>query len=149
MKGIYCLIINVKKDISHKIGALGKINFPKGKYVYVGSAQNNVEKRIARHFSKPSKISKKFLGHQKLLSNFLVNKKIKWHIDYLLANPNVKIEKALYRKAGKDQECKIAYMLNESEEPIKNFGCSDCSCYSHLFKLKSLKNLNKLKLKTI
>ena len=46
------MIINVRKDIKERIGALGKINFKKGKYVYVGSAQNNLEKRIARHLSK-------------------------------------------------------------------------------------------------
>jgi len=129
MKGIYCLIIDIKKNISPIIGALGKILFKKGKYVYVGSAQNSIEKRVDRHFSK--------------------NKKIKWHIDYLLSNPIVKIEKALYKKAGREQECKIACFFNKSEKPIKDFGCSDCSCYSHLFRLKSLKSLNTLQLKGI
>ncbi len=129
MKGIYCLVINVSKNIEMKIGALGRIKFKKGNYVYVGSAQNNVEKRIARHFSK--------------------NKKIRWHIDYLLANPSVKIKKAVYKKAGKEQECKIACFLNKFEEPIKGFGCSDCSCHSHLFRLKSLKNINNLKMREI
>jgi len=127
MKGIYCLIINIKKDINPKIGALGNILFIKGKYVYVGSAQNSIEKRVSRHFSK--------------------NKKIKWHIDYLLANPNVNLINAVYKKAGKEEECKIACLLNKLENPIKGFGCSDCRCYSHLFKLKSLSNLNKLNLK--
>ena len=27
------------------------------------------------------------------------------------------------------------------------FGCSDCNCYSHLFRLSSLKNIQKLNLK--
>ncbi len=129
MKGVYCLIINIKKGINLKIGALGKIKFDKGIYAYVGSAQNNLKKRIARHFSK--------------------KKKIRWHIDYLLKNPNTKIEKAVYKKASKQEECKIACILSKFEEPIKNFGCSDCSCNSHLFRLKSLKNLNNLKLKEI
>ena len=123
------MVINVSKNIEMKIGALGRIKFKKGNYVYVGSAQNNVEKRIARHFSK--------------------NKKIRWHIDYLLANPSVKIKKAVYKKAGKEQECKIACFLNKFEEPIKGFGCSDCSCHSHLFRLKSLKNINNLKMREI
>ncbi len=129
MKGVYCLIMTVNENINPKIGALGKIKFKKGNYVYVGSAQNNVEKRIARHKRK--------------------NKKIKWHIDHLLANPNVKIEKTVYKKANKQEECRIAGLLNKFGQPIKNFGSSDCSCYSHLFKLKSLKDLNKLKLKEI
>jgi len=129
MKGVYCLIINVKKETSPKIGALGTMDFKKGRYVYVGSAQNNVGKRVARHFSE--------------------KKKIRWHIDYLLANPDVKIEKALCKKADKSQECKIACLLSKLGEPVKSFGCSDCSCYSHLFRLKSLKNFNTLRLKEI
>ncbi len=55
MKGVYCLIIKVKTDIIQKIGALGKIKFDKGIYVYVGSAQNNLKKRIKRHLSKNKK----------------------------------------------------------------------------------------------
>lgn len=127
MKGIYCLLIRVRKKQTIKIGALGKINFTKGSYVYVGSGQNNLEKRIARHVSK--------------------KKKIRWHIDYLLANKEVIIEKAMFRKATKEEECNIACFLNQFEQPIKGFGCSDCKCSSHLFRLISLKNINKLKLK--
>ncbi|MFB6215830.1 MAG: DUF123 domain-containing protein, partial [Candidatus Aenigmatarchaeota archaeon] len=44
------------------MGALGKIDFRQGVYVYVGSAMNSVEKRLERHFSD--------------------NKKMHWHIDY-------------------------------------------------------------------
>jgi|TARA_B100001971_G_C18226356_1_gene560722 Uri superfamily endonuclease len=125
MKGIYCLIINVKKIIELKIGALGKIKFKKGTYVYVGSAQNNLKKRVKRHLSE--------------------NKKLKWHIDYLLKNKNVKIEKTIYKKAGKKEECKTACLFSKFDRLIKNFGSSDCSCCSHLFRLTSLKSLNNLK----
>ncbi|MBD3164209.1 DUF123 domain-containing protein [Candidatus Woesearchaeota archaeon] len=125
MKGVYCLIIHVNRNIRIKVGALGKINFKKGNYCYVGSAQNNVEKRIKRHFSD--------------------KKKIKWHIDYLLQNRNVKIHKAVYKEEGKDIECKIACILSQSEHPVKGFGSSDCKCISHLFRLKSLKSLKKIR----
>ena len=118
MKGIYCLLIKINKDIIPSIGVLGRILFKKGKYVYIGSAQNSIEKRLSRHFSK--------------------NKKIKWHIDYLLSNPNVKAAGALWKKAGKKEECKTASLLNKNGEAVKSFGCSDCRCYSHLFKLRSL-----------
>ena len=93
------------------------MEFKRGKYVYVGSSQNNVEKRVARHLSK--------------------DKKKHWHIDYLLANRNVGIEKALHKKAKKDDECKIACFLDAIGEQVKGFGCSDCNCKSHLFRLKS------------
>ena len=115
MKGIYVLIIEVKKPIQIRIGALGKIKFPKGSYAYVGSAQNNLKKRIARHLRKKKK---KF-----------------WHIDYLLANKNVGINKIMYKPAGKPEECRIVKFLSKVEKSIKGFGSSDCKCESHLFKL--------------
>jgi len=37
MKGIYILLIRISKNIQVKIGSLGKINFNKGIYAYVGS----------------------------------------------------------------------------------------------------------------
>ena len=127
MKGIYCLIIDVKKDIMVKVGKLGNIYFAKGEYIYVGSAQNGIGKRVERHFAK--------------------NKKKHWHIDYLLDDKNVELKKYLYKKAGKKQECKLACsLLSSFEEPITGFGCSDCNCKSHLFKIKKL-DINKLNMK--
>ena len=126
MKGIYCLIINVRKNISLEVGSLSEIEFEKGSYIYVGSAQNSIEKRVGRHFKQ--------------------NKKKYWHIDYLLADKNVKIEKYLHKKAGKKEECKIASFLMLFEEPIKKFGCSDCNCKSHLFRIKKL-DINKLNMR--
>ncbi|HDO20376.1 MAG TPA: DUF123 domain-containing protein, partial [Candidatus Bathyarchaeota archaeon] len=91
--------------------------FDHGIYVYVGSAQNSLEKRIARHFRKKKK---KF-----------------WHIDYLLENENVKIITVLYKIAPRREECRIAKEINNIGSPIKGFGSSDCKCKSHLFKLNN------------
>jgi Uri superfamily endonuclease len=124
MKGVYILLINVSKGTQERIGSLGKVNFDKGTYAYVGSAQNNLEKRIARHRSK--------------------NKKLFWHIDYLLENRFAKVVKAFYKIGGRIEECRIAERLSESEGMVPNFGCSDCMCESHLFKIKSLENVLKL-----
>jgi len=128
MKGIYMLLIEVSKNIEVKIGSLGKIKFDKGNYVYVGSAQNSLEKRVARHKSK--------------------NKKTFWHIDYLLNNKYAKILKIFYKKAGKTEECKIAKKLSKTEISIPKFGCSDCNCNSHLFKIKNIANILKLGVKS-
>jgi Uri superfamily endonuclease len=117
MKGVYCLQIRVRKSVRVKTGALGILRFPAGRYLYVGSAQNSLEKRIQRHLS--------------------ARKKIRWHVDYLLASRNAKVEKIFYRKAGKDQECKTAAALSRKEEAVEGFGSSDCRCVSHLFRLKS------------
>jgi len=129
MKGIYVLLINVKKGTIIRIGRLGKIRFKKGNYVYVGSAQNNLKKRVERHFSK--------------------NKKKHWHIDHLLLNKNITLQKVFWKKAGKEEECKIACSLEQYEKPIKGFGCSDCKCISHLFKLKDLRKINKLNMSNL
>lgn len=125
MKGIYLLVVKVKKRIDVKVGALEKINFDKGNYIYIGSAQNNLEKRIGRHLRS--------------------KKKKHWHIDYLLENKLVKITKILYKKTKKSKECETANELLKTEIPVLNFGCSDCSCKSHLFKVRNLRNILKLK----
>jgi len=121
MKGVYILLIKIGKSTKKRIGALGKIDFDKGSYAYVGSAQNNLEKRVARHMSK--------------------NKKMRWHIDYLLDNSSSKVIKVFYKKAGKAEECRIAKILSKTEDPVAGFGCSDCKCGSHLFRIKNIKDV--------
>lgn len=113
MKGIYLLLINVKKDIEIKVGSLGKLKFKKGFYVYVGSAQRNLEARITRH---KRSFKKKF-----------------WHIDYLLSDKNAEIIDVFYKNAKKSEECETAKKLSKSFISIEKFGCSDCNCISHLF----------------
>ncbi|MCK4353129.1 GIY-YIG nuclease family protein [candidate division WOR-3 bacterium] len=115
-KGIYILVISIRESILIQVGSLGKLKFSQGIYAYVGSAQNGIEKRLERHF-----------GH---------SKKKFWHIDYLLNNSGTSIDKVLYKEASKDEECKTAILLAKYGMPIKGFGCSDCRCKSHLFKLK-------------
>ena len=124
MKGAYCLIIKLKKDSSIKIGVLGNIKFKKGLYCYVGSALNNLEKRVQRHLSS--------------------NKKCYWHIDYLLLNKNSSIKKIFYKQSSKREECNIArFVLKNSISSIAKFGCSDCNCKSHLFMIKKYDFLEK------
>lgn len=106
MKGIYILLIGIEKGMKEKIGSLKEIDFHRGLYAYVGSAQNSLERRIARHKSK--------------------SKKAFWHIDYLLKNKHAKVVKVLYKNAGKSEECRIAGKLGKTEPSIPKFGCSDC-----------------------
>lgn len=117
MKGIYVLVISVSKDVKVDIGALGSISFEKGLYAYVGSAQSGLERRVKRHLGR---VKRKF-----------------WHIDHLLDNNTVKVVKVFYNKAGKSEECRIAEELGESGIAVMNFGCSDCSCISHLYKVEN------------
>jgi len=115
VKGVYILIISVAEDIRINVGSLGEVFFEKGSYAYVGSAQNSLEKRIERH---QRKAKRKF-----------------WHIDYLLDNRSANVVDVLYKAAEKSEECKIAGKLSERVAPIVDFGSSDCSCVSHLFKI--------------
>ncbi len=48
MRGIYILLIEIDKNIKIEIGSLGKINFYKRIYSYIGSAQNNLEKKSVK-----------------------------------------------------------------------------------------------------
>ena len=113
MKGIYVLIVKINKTISVNIGALGLLKFPEGLYAYVGSAQNNFEQRVKRHQSK--------------------EKRLFWHIDYLLNDEAANVIGVYYTQGEKAKECKIAGILRENAESIAGFGCSDCRCKSHLF----------------
>ncbi len=116
MKGVYVLAITVNKDVHVGVGALGRIGFKEGLYAYVGSAQKRLENRVKRHL----------MG---------VRQRIFWHIDYLLDNDFVEVVKVFYRVAGKSVECKIAGELKKIGVPMARFGCSDCTCESHLFKI--------------
>jgi Uri superfamily endonuclease len=94
---------------------LGKATFAKGFYAYVGSAQTNLEKRIQRHLRK--------------------EKRMFWHIDYLLDAEDAEIVQVLFKETNKTEECAFAKVIAERGEPINGFGCSDCHCVSHLFRI--------------
>jgi Uri superfamily endonuclease len=124
LKGIYVLVIKVEKDIQVSVGATGKITFKKGLYAYVGSAQNNLEKRVDRHLRK--------------------EKCMFWHIDYFLDNNKTKVVEVFHKQADKTAECTIAKVIGKRGEPIRGFGSSDCNCKSHLFHIEDYDFLRKL-----
>ncbi len=70
-----------------RIGALGTFDFPRGHYVYIGSALNGLEARIARHLAgvpwqnlSPDLQS----GEIGKRCREIHQKKMFWHIDYFL-----------------------------------------------------------------
>jgi Uri superfamily endonuclease len=111
MKGIYALIITLDKNKKIEVGHLGPIDFKKGYYMYIGSALNSLPGRINRHLRK--------------------EKKIRWHIDYLLNG--AKISEVLIFETAEKLECHYSKKIRENLDVIKNFGSSDCSCDGHLF----------------
>jgi Uri superfamily endonuclease len=109
----YCLIINLNQNSRIKIGKLGEIDFKKGYYVYIGSALNSIDSRIRRHLSK--------------------EKKLFWHIDYLLNSPNSIVDEVILERSPEKWECNVAIEISKKGIPKNKFGCSDCKCSSHLF----------------
>lgn len=114
MKGIYCLLVELKKKRKIKIGSLGYLLFEKGYYVYIGSALNGLEGRIARHLKR--------------------HKKMRWHIDYLLSCGNAKVEGVFVKQTSRREECTMAGKMVLVGKQVPKFGCGDCKCKSHLFK---------------
>ena len=115
MKGSYSLIIKAPEN-EVEIGALGLKEFDSEYLVYNGSAFGpGGLKRVFRHFSS--------------------DKKIHWHIDYLLQKGE--LEAALIFP-DRDLECDLS---SEFSRPVDGFGSSDCSCNSHLFEFDSLKQV--------
>jgi Uri superfamily endonuclease len=119
--GIYCLCIGIRGDLDARIGALGAIFFPEGRYIYVGSALNGLEARVRRH----------------LRMSRGTHTAIHWHTDYLLSQPEAVVEKVYTLETAERLECAIAGTVSERGEPVKGFGCSDCGCQSHLFRVGS------------
>ena len=116
MKGIYVLILRLHIDLDITIGKLGIINFKSGYYYYIGSALGTGGfKRVTRHFNV---VSGKNLTR-------------KWHIDYLL--PHSDVICALLLPTNESLECRVAEELKRYSDIIPGFGCSDCTCKTHLF----------------
>jgi Uri superfamily endonuclease len=117
LRGIYCIIIDLPKAARIRVGSLGEFEFRRGIYVYVGSALSGMESRVRRHRS--------------------ISKKVRWHIDYLLAEAEVRSVISI-PSADKSVECAVAKSLLKCEDatvPVRGFGSSDCSCDSHLIYL--------------
>ncbi len=125
--GAYFLIMSLSKDVGMKIGKLGFFNFPKGYYVYVGSAMKNLKQRVSRHFRD--------------------EKKLKWHIDYFLENAS--LLRALVYPSRKRLESKIAKIFEEEVKEgraniiVKKFGSTDTKDSAHLFYFPSENALRK------
>lgn len=112
--GIYMLLITLE-DKEIPIGSMGEIHFEKGYYIYAGSAARNLKSRVSRHLRK--------------------RKKFHWHVDYLLSESEKVQAFPIYTE--KDLECRMASDLSEiADGRVEKFGCSDCSCPSHLFYFK-------------
>ncbi|MDD1700582.1 MAG: GIY-YIG nuclease family protein [Methanoregula sp.] len=113
-KGIYCLVFQTT-GCPIQVGALGKLTFRTGWYIYVGSALGSGGlQRPMRH----------------ILLARLRDKQPKWHVDYLLTSACFSLVYVVSAITADRLECRLARELNKGAIP--KFGCSDCSCTSHL-----------------
>lgn len=106
----YQLVIHVARGIEVTVGRLGNITFAAGIYFYTGSAKRHFEARIERHLRR--------------------EKRLHWHIDYLLTAPGVSVIEVLRSDTA---EC----ALNQATAGsilVPGFGATDCrnDCGSHL-----------------
>ncbi|HWR26982.1 MAG TPA: GIY-YIG nuclease family protein, partial [Candidatus Thermoplasmatota archaeon] len=67
---------------------------------------------------------------QRIQRHLRTNKKTHWHIDYLL--PSTEIVDIFYKENTRKEECRIAREFERNFTNISGFGCSDCTCKSHL-----------------
>jgi len=127
-KGTYALIIELKSETAVAVGRLGEFVFPKGYYIYFGSALGGLSARINRHLRR--------------------DKQLHWHIDYLLRF--AEIAEVWYIPSSQRLECTLcreAGELSDSEYIALGFGSSDCRCPSHLLHFKTKPSLTLFKKK--
>ena len=121
-KGAYQLLIYLSNSTHIRIGKKGTFRFPKGYYIYTGSAKNGLKARVQRHLRE--------------------NKKNFWHIDYLLNHASVK--KVFLFLDGRTDECSLSRKMLiklEAKVLVPKFGASDCNCPTHLVFFTPLKHV--------
>ncbi len=115
-KGTYLLILFLDGEIVLEAGSRKEERFPAGCYAYIGSAQGGLLPRLGRHLRS--------------------EKKLRWHIDYLLRH--ARIVEIRWHVGPERLECTWARAIGQSSAPrplFRGFGSSDCRCPSHLFYL--------------
>jgi sugar fermentation stimulation protein A len=111
-RGSYLIMLHLPADSAIAVGKRGTVRFPKGYYLYAGSAAKHLTKRIQRHMRK--------------------QKTFHWHIDYLREHAGRCV--ALPVRSSEPLEHELAAAVSAiADWPVAGFGASDCSCDTHLF----------------
>jgi Uri superfamily endonuclease len=114
--GTYALIFSSASDQRVEIGRLGRLDFPSGFWVYVGSAfgPGGLKARVAHHRR--------------------IAQRPRWHMDYL--RPVLQLKEVWFTCDAERREHHWADALGRlrgARIPVAGFGSSDCRCKSHLF----------------
>jgi len=114
VEGTYTLLVELARDATVEVGALGAHVLDRGWYAYTGSAFGpGGFARVDRH--RELAAGERETRH--------------WHVDYLLGHPAAAVREVV-RSPGSDVECAVARRLPDG--PVEGFGASDCDCPSHL-----------------
>jgi sugar fermentation stimulation protein A len=112
-KGTYALILTLDKDTPISVGKLTTFSFPRGYYLYAGSALGGLFPRLNRHIRG--------------------GRKLHWHIDYL--RKEAKVIEAWYLISSERLECswyQAAAGMPRAWSLVAGFGSTGCGCHSHL-----------------
>ena len=124
-KGVYILVLELRKPFLGRVGSLGMIKLEPGTYLYVGSARGpgGFRARIGRHVSK--------------------EKRVRWHVDYLTTFEGVEPVAVVFAETENDAEAVLsAELMSMGMKPaVKGFGCSDKRSYTHLLKCSSARSV--------
>ncbi len=121
--GVYRLWIRLETDVRVTVGRLGCYDLPEGMYVYVGSARRGLAARLARHQRR--------------------RKRLRWHVDYLLAKRGAVIQAIETRPWRVGAECRWARQTRRAggRVVVPGFGASDCraGCGAHLLAMPDVR----------
>ena len=118
--GTYALLMELAHPQTLLIGRLGRLSFPSGDYIYIGSALGTGGLRA------------------RLRGYLTTERRPHWHIDYLLKEATLR--GVLYLAAEQRLECawcRALAALPGAQFPASGFGSSDCRaqpyrCSAHL-----------------
>jgi sugar fermentation stimulation protein A len=119
VRGTYALLLVLDKETAITVGKLASFSFPQGYYVYLGSAQGGLFRRVGRHIRG--------------------GKKLHWHIDYL--RQEAKPVEVWYLVSDERLECRwyqAAAAMSRAQVLLAGFGSSGCGCRSHLVYFSSM-----------
>ncbi|MES9941646.1 MAG: GIY-YIG nuclease family protein [Candidatus Thiodiazotropha sp. 6PLUC2] len=115
LPGTYVLLLKNSRQKAINVGRLGNCEFPKGWYLYVGSAFG------------PGGVAAR-CGHHKRVSQ-----RPHWHIDYLRAETVLREIWFTHDPCRREHEWAGLFAEHlKLRQPIPGFGASDCDCGSHL-----------------
>lgn len=112
--GTYALVLQNESSDEIQVGRWGRLQMCPGYYIYIGSAfgSGGVAARVGRHLRR--------------------DKSKRWHIDYMRACAAPVAVWYSYAPERLEHEWAQALTARADFDPIPGFGCSDCSCPTHL-----------------